>query len=272
MHFLIYPLQFTKVKLLGVALCAKAVTLPVMEEPLRKIKTNNIGDWYNNLTESEKANFHAVRKEKKKATEDRKRKLLEEARAKATELLPEILANDLLLAENDNYTPLPRTIEKLKDLLNSGMTIESMRKKFNGVSDKSWEKITRFIFKNQVHHVEDIGLDIITVKKRALDMLGRRIKTLKREIRNAKKPDKDGGKKKQAPVSLLNLLANAEDEYMKIELDVAKVLHGIGAVGEKSKAASIHVHLATPRPQPTPQKDVTPKKSLAEMMSSGPSD
>lgn len=223
-------------------------------------KGNDIRDFYNKMTPEERKAFYIQAEEKRRLRRERNTKVLNEARQKAKDILPELLAQELLMSNDQDYTPRGETLEKLRGLLDAGLTMEEMRKKhFHSMSDAGWEKLTKFLFKHHIHHAEDLGLDIITVRNRHRQILKTRIREIERDLKLLRKQEKI------PPLGLRQMKAEAEAELMKLEMDVAKNLHGIGVVGDKAKAASIHVHLSTPRPS---QKDITPAKaSLADLVS-----
>jgi hypothetical protein len=45
------------------------------------------------------------------------------------------------------------------------------------------------------------------------------------------------------------MIKECQDKLLDIELDVSKTLFQVGAVGEKSRSPSLHLHLGTPRPK-----------------------
>lgn len=231
-----------------------------------KKRPNNIGKFWDCSPEEKKAKLDAIIA---KANETRrlKKQAMAEAKIKAQELLPELIAQDILRTETDNYTPRQETIDKLKSLQDSGLSFDQIRKKyFAQVSDSGWHKLTKFVFKSQIEQPEDLGLDLISAKKKHLGMLDRRVKMIKKELKQLKKAKKEGKSPLTSANELMKMLAIAEDKFMEMEMDFAKTLHSIGAVGSKVKSASIHIHSSIPRPAAENAIDVTPKVSLNDLL------
>ena len=223
---------------------------------------NNIGKFINSIPASEKEAHYARVTAKAKETKARKKQIIIEAKKAAQKLLPELIAQDLLRAEGENYTPRKETIDKLKALQDAGLTFDEMRKRhFSAISDTGWHKLTKFAFKSLIEQPEDLGLDLVSAKKKHLKMLKRRCSMLRKEIKEWKKEQKKSDSKKiGVPHALLSSLATAEDKFMELEMDFAKTLHSIGAVGSKVKSASINIFTSIPRPKDEESIDVTPKK------------
>lgn len=229
-------------------------------------RPNNIGKFWDCSPEDKKKKIDAI-VAKAKETKRKKREAIAAARIKAQELLPELMAQDILKAETDNYTPSQGTIDKLKSLQDSGLNFEQIRKKyFSQVSDSGWHKLTKFVFKSQIEQPEDLGLDLISAKKKHLGMLDRRVKMLKKELKQLRKAKKEGKSLLTSTNELMKMLAVAEDKFMEMEMDFAKTLHSIGAVGSKVKSASIHIHSSIPRPASDNSIDITPKVNLNDLL------
>ncbi len=239
---------------------AKSSAPPPEQKP--KKKPNMIGNFFKKMTEEEKKVWYKEQGEKRKKTYALQAETLRNAREKAKELLPEILAQDMLMSEQDNYQPRQETLDKLRGLINAGLTTDEMRTRyFKGMTDKGWEKITKFLFKSHHVNAETIGLDITSVKLQLIKTLKTRVRTYKAEIREYKKANKSS-KKKFVPLSLMDMLARAEDELFRVEMDFAKAMTHLGVVGDKSKSPSIIIHTTVPRPAaPSNEpRDVTPPK------------
>ena len=235
-------------------------------EGIVKKRPNNIGKFWDCTPEERRAKIDAITA---KANETRrlKKQAMAEAKIKAQELLPELIAQDILRTETDNYTPRQETIDKLKSLQDSGLSFDQIRKKyFAQISDSGWHKLTKFVFKSQIEQPEDLGLDLIGAKKKHLGMLDRRVKMLKKELKQYKKAKKEGKPILGGANELMKMLAIAEDKFMEMEMDFAKTLHSIGAVGSKVKSASIHIHSSIPRPAAENAIDVTEKVSLNDLL------
>lgn len=234
------------------------------EAPKEKKKPNRIGEYFKNMSPEEKKAWYAEQAEKRKKTLAAKAEAMRTAREKAKAMLPELLAQDMLMAEQDNYHPRQETLDKLRGLINSGLTMEQMRSQyFKGMTDKGWEKLTKFLFKSHHVNAETIGLDILSVKQQLMKTLKARVKSYKREIKTYREENKGKkGRSRFVPISLMNMLAQAEDELFRVEMDYAKAVQHLGVVGDKSKTPSVVIHTTVPRPAPVSQepKDVTPAK------------
>lgn len=218
-------------------------------EPEKATKRPSIAAFHASMTPEQKIAFYRRNGEiARERTEQRKRER-EQAEREAKQLLPKLLAEqmsqDIAAKENDrDYVPNRETLTKLRSFMESGLTIEEMRSQyFGGLTEKSWQRLMKFLFKDSVGQVEDLGLEILSVKKKHLTKLDSRARQLRKEIRAYKL------EKKHAPPALYKLLSETENEALKIEMDVSKVLHSLGAVGEKASAPTMHLHFSTPRPK-----------------------
>lgn len=220
--------------------------------------------------EERKAFFERIL-EKRKATMAARKAKESELRVKAEEMAPIILAQEIIREGNENQRPPQAVIEKLKGLLSEGMTLDEMRKKiFPNSGEKAWNNLTKWLFQDHAPNAEALGLDILSVRRRAM----RNTKAYLREIRREIKITKDEAKKKGKRYEILGLLdrkRQAEKDLANMELDIAKVLHTVGAVGSKAKGGGggVTLNFSIPRP-PNVSKDVTPKKvSLADIVTDG---
>ncbi len=169
--------------------------------------------------------------------------LVEKARA----LIPEIMAHELMAEDmdNPNWTPKQDLIDKIKSLINRGLTIDEMRAKhFKGVKDSNWERITKFVLKSINPTPESSALDIRAAFEATVITLRKRVDEIKKEIKLFKKENP----KKNVPAYLLSMKYDAEDRFLMVTESSHKSMHQVGGVGEKSKAPVIHFHSSTPRP------------------------
>jgi predicted DNA-binding protein YlxM (UPF0122 family) len=211
-------------------------------------KRGNINDDFISKMTPEECKAWRARAAKKrsdtwKAKHQEQKDLLEKAKS----LLPEVLAYDLAHEEmgKENYVPKQEVIDKLKVMLSKNLTIEQVRSRyFPQIKDDAWHKLMKFVFKSQVSQSEDLGAQIVKVKTEAIKRIKQRLRMYKKEIK-VYKAEKNT---RLTPVSLLTLVKDSENELMAIELDVSTTLFRVGAVGEKSKSPSLHLHVTTPRP------------------------
>lgn len=210
----------------------------------------SIKNFLDSMSPEQKKAFYESNRAKAKARAEAKRQEREAVERQAKEMLPALMAEQMSqeIAMHDadtNYVPSREILTKLRTFKDSGLTTDEMRSRFfKDLTDRSWQRLMKFLFKDHVGQVEDLGLDILNAKKKALSTLEARRRTLRKEIKHAKKNGK------APPPAFFKLLADAEDRIMTLEMDVSKTLHSLGAVGEKSGAASLHLHFGTPRPKP----------------------
>ena len=214
----------------------------------------NIGDWYKNLTPAEqKAHIDKLQAKRRSSLEE-KRKLKMSAEEKARELLPELIAKDMIRAAD--WKPSDEMLQKLRGLVEKGYSIDDMRNgPFRNLDDKSWQSIVKHMFKDQVGQIEALGVSLLQSRKEALARCKKRARAIRKEMKFFKKTNKP------IPPKYFTELASAEDKLHAIEVELMKTLHHVEAVGEKSKAASITVNLNTSRPRPSSEGaiDITPK-------------
>jgi hypothetical protein len=203
---------------------------------LSKMSPEEKKAYYDNLSKIRSAAF--ARKREEKAA----------LREKAKEMLPELAAQRIMQEEmnDENWIPKQETIDKLKMFMKKDLSSDKVREKyFPTIKDDHWHKLMKFVFKSSVANVEDLGADIIAVKRKSIETLKKQIREYKKEI----KAYKEEKKTRCSPISLLNMIKECQDKLLDIELDVSKTLFQVGAVGEKSRSPSLHLHLGTPRPK-----------------------
>ncbi len=84
-------------------------------------------------------------------------------------------------------------------------------------------------------------------------MIRQQLAELEQQIRIHKR---EAGKSKKIPAWLLTMKYERQDKLMELEQDVAKTLHQLGAVGDKSKAPSLTINVRAPRPAKAAPKDI----------------
>jgi hypothetical protein len=225
--------------------------------------------FFDKMTEEEKIQWRKDSLRKAQETRDKKKALEAERRKKAEELIPHLLAEDLLMIENESYTPRESTLNKVRELLTDPkLTFEELKRKyFSNMSQKGWEKLTKFLFAHQVSNIEDLGNQILQSRYRAIEAIKKDIRTVKREIKMSRELSFEKNKKKMANPKLLEMKFDLEKRLMEYQLDVDKTLHTVKFANEKkSGALSLHIHNQIPRPQP---KDVTPTKVVLSEVLNG---
>jgi hypothetical protein len=188
-----------------------------------------------------------------------KEALMQEARA----LVPSLIAQELMAEDMDNpqWVPKQDMIDKIKVLMAKGLTIEEMRAKhFRGIKDENWHRIAKFVLKSTVANPEDMGLELRSSYEMSVRMLRSRLREIEAQIRIYKK---EKGVK-LIPAYLLTMKHEAENRFLAITESVSKTMHQVEAVGEKSKAPVLHVHVGTPRPKQEEKQvvEVSPEKSV----------
>jgi hypothetical protein len=213
-------------------------------------KKNKKTPFFATLSAEEKKAFYERNKELRLQKKENKSVVLEEARHKAEKMLPELIALDMLRTQMPDYVPRQETIAAVRHIMsNGGYTMERLRTEhFPNLSDEQWSNFTKYLFKSHVAHAEQLGLDILTVKKKTISILQARLEKLEVELKKAKKDNP------KIVGTVLKLITETESRMLEIETDVAKTLYSVGVVGEKQASQVLHVHTSIPRPSP---KDVT---------------
>ncbi len=212
----------------------------ISEHFLKKFKTKEEWKAWHAQATKKRLETQARKKAEKKAEQD---ELMSQARALAPQLLAqEILAEDL---DNPNWAPRQDTIDKIKRLVKLGLSIDSMRDQhFRGIKDENWKRIVQFVFKSSTPSAESVGLEIRASFERNVIMLQEQLKEVKSEIRIYKRNNKG----KNVAAYLLTMKHDIENKLLVMTQQMAKTMHEIGAVGEKSKSPIFHIHSQTPRP------------------------
>lgn len=209
--------------------------------------------FFKGKTEEEIKAWRAASAQKRKEVWAEKKRRKEETLEKARELVPSMLAYDLLSEETkkENWIPSQEMIDKIKLLIKKDMPLEELRKReFRGVSDRTWHQLMKFVFKSQVANSEDLGAEILRVKYSTTERLKKQIRDIKKQM---KLFTEETGKKVM-PAYLMQMKRDAEMDLIKLERDVAETLFKVGAVGEKSKAPSFIVNMKLPRPEKKEEK------------------
>lgn len=225
-----------------------------------KKRPNNIGKYLATLTDEERAALKKKAQTNMIASRKRRREAIAAAKIKAEAMLPEVLAQDLLLLDNDQYTPRPEVLSKIKDLMDSGLSMEQLRKKhFSSMSEKGWDRLTKHLFKGYVATREDLGVRLAQSQEKHLKALEKHIKMIRKEIKIAKKFSKEKYGNVKAPVSLIEQLSMALKEYREYDMAWSKTVTQVAMdTGKTKTSASIHIHTSIPRPKPV-EKEIEAK-------------
>jgi len=271
-----------------------------IETPKQKRET-----FISKLGPEERKEFYArnARLMREKAEENRKAKIA--LKKQAEELQPMILAQQIMeQTSGDNFNPTVETILKLREIVQSGISLAEARQKyFRTITDKYWGKLTTMMFKDSVPNSEALGIDIIKARTDFIKASRNQIKqiekqnvSLKKEIKLSKKdlralrlasletlPDTDKKILEKKENSLLSSIAgnNAlyaqnlhhisklREKILSMELEIGGAMKSMDLIGEKGAAAAINIHMTVPRPAKSDTAiDVSPKQvvSLADML------
>lgn len=196
----------------------------------------------------------------------KKRKLLSDAAKEAQVLLPKLIAERIIEETvGENFNPSMETITKLRSFINSGISLTDMRRKFfSSVDQKTWDKLTRFMFKDAIPNTESLGIDIIKVQQTFIKSLESRKKDLLKEIKGLKKANRVIGP------DYYRLLSGIEQKLYETQISFGEHLtNTLEVVGDKVKAATINLNFGTPRPAAKGAEeaiDVTPKTKLSDIL------
>lgn len=222
-------------------------------------KKFRIDEWYDSLTpEQQKAHIEKIQRrriEVKAEKEKERTNAIKQAQA----LLPELIAREVMAGDSTKeYRPSNETLHKLRVLISKGCGIQEMRQgPFRSLSDKHWQALTKFLFKDHYSQGEDLGLMMIKSRQVAVKDTKSRIGMLKRQI----KWHKTEYPKLPCPIGLIEMLGREQKYLHEIEVEMAKTMHNINIVGEKAQSAGLTIIMNTPRP-PKQQEmsiDITPK-------------
>lgn len=237
-----------------------------------KAKKSRIHEhFFNKMTVEEIAEWRAKAQAKGKASHAKRKEERLAQIQKAKELVPHLLAVDMVSMEDDKYIPPNDVLERVRRLLEKPeVTLETLRRDhFRNMSERGWQKLTSFLFKDHISNESDLGLQILETRKKRLGELGKIVKGIEKEIRLHKKAKRKEGKTATVPFGLLELRITAQKNLMDYEAEVNRTLFKQNLDTKNNKASTaIHIHTQIPRPSKEEAKDITPPKvqSLAELV------
>ncbi len=221
----------------------------------------DLNDYWKNATPEQLAERRRKISETIKRQNQEKREKQAELMAKAQALLPALVAEEILMADNKDYIPSQKTINKLKELLaEPGKTIEQIRGSlFRDMTDVGWAKLMKYAFKSHVSQIEDVGMELVRARQSAIQKIKDNIDVLKADLALWKEKNKPKRKSAGATthMGLVSIIIRLEERLYQMELDFANTLHSIGAVGEQAKSPSFHIHMSIPRPPKLEPKTIT---------------
>lgn len=176
---------------------------------------------------------------------------LRDAHEEALKILPTLIAQDLLEANEDSWTPSRDLLERLKKCMDVGLTEEKLRRQyFNDLSKKTWDKVLSYLYKDVVPSLEKLGLSVYKAEQDQIIRLQNNIRMIEKEMRISKR------KTKRVDRELLKMKIDLEAKFFDMTSRHIATVSSAGIVGDKSKNTVINFIAKTPRPQ---AKDITPK-------------
>ncbi len=178
------------------------------------------------------------------------RRLIAESAVDSTKSLVETVGIKI----NEIDKPPQIAIDKCVELASKRVPLKKIRNLFGHMSDKAWENLKNYAFREEVARPEDAGFTIQKNAEAHAKVLKKRIKELREIIDQMKASDKPVG------VSVLEMLYKAEDDLYQVQTTAIEKSYRVGAFGNKKKSGSggIVVKFNLSRP-PELVKDITPK-------------
>lgn len=214
---------------------------PKSEAPIVK-------NFYSKMTPKEYAAWRERSKNKANATRARKTKERLEIKEKAKQIMPSLLAAQLLSddSKKHNWIPEQETIDQIKYLMSKNLTTDQMRKQhFPKVKDDVWQKIMKFVLRSSVSQSEDLGNAVFQAREITKGRLEKQLKDIQKQQKIWCKEKNT----KLKPAYLLEAEMKTIARIAELDNDYAMTMHRAGIVGDKGKSPTMHVHLGTPRPQ-----------------------
>jgi len=208
-------------------------------------KKSPIEIWRDSLTDEQKEAHKIKLSHARTAAAKKVRETKIEVEKKAQALLPVMFAEQLKSQiDGRDFSPNQETIQRLRFLMDRGMTIKEMRGKyFSDIEQAIWDKILKFLFRDQVANTEELALSILNSQQKLLKDMERQLKSVKREVRGYKK------RKDSIPMLVLGMELKLSEKIYALKVNVSEAMLNLGVVGEKQKNASINIHMSVPRPE-----------------------
>ncbi len=178
------------------------------------------------------------------------RRLLAESAVDSTKSLVETVGIKI----NEIDKPPQIAIDKCVELASKRVPLKKIRNLFGNMTDKAWENLKNYAFREEVARPEDAGFTIQKNAEAHAKVLKKRIKELREIIDQMKEKNKPVG------VSVLEMLYKAEDDLYQVQTTAIEKSYRVGAFGNKKKSGGggIVVKFNLSRP-PELVKDITPK-------------
>lgn len=155
---------------------------------------------------------------------------------------------------NEIDKPPQIAIDKCVELASKRVPLKKIRNLFGIMTDKAWENLKNYAFREEVARPEDAGFTIQKNAEAHSKVLKKRIKEIREIIDDMKLKNKPVG------MSVLEMLYKAEDDLYQVQTTAIEKSYRVGAFGNKKKTGSggIVVKFNLSRP-PELVKDITPK-------------
>jgi hypothetical protein len=209
-----------------------------------KKKLSPIEIYRNSMTPEEYEQYKLKAAEGRRRAAEMRRKQKEEILAKAQALVPNLLAEEIKnQITGRDFKPSIEVTEKLRALVDQGVTLKEMRSKYFREIDQSvWDKIVKYIFRDQVVNAEDLAIRLLQSQQTYLKALRKQLKGVAKEKRICKK------EKRQVSPNLMRLELSLSERIFQLESDISTAMLNLGVVGDKQKAGIVNIHMNIPRP------------------------
>jgi hypothetical protein len=209
-----------------------------------KKKLSPIEIYRNSMTPEQYEQYKLKAAEGRRRAAERRRKQKEEILAKAQALVPNLLAEEIKnQITGRDFKPSIEVTEKLRALVDQGVTLKEMRSKYFREIDQSvWDKIVKYIFRDQVVNAEDLAIRLLQSQQTYLKALRKQLKGVAKEKRICKK------EKRQVSPNLMRLELSLSERIFQLESDISTAMLNLGVVGDKQKAGIVNIHMNIPRP------------------------
>lgn len=238
-------------------------------------KLTPIEVYWNSMSPEERTRRRAEMGQKLKETTELRRIKKAEIKRQAEALMPRVMANTLIEADDPNWTPDQGTTERISQLLKDGGDPGEI-KTLLGISDKAWAKIIKVVYHSQQPNTESVASELYAAKKQAKLAADKMVKIIEKEIKNHNKNEKIRIKlltnpqlRKQKPTIpsyLLTQLSKAVQDKLNAENEYARVVSQIKVFDKQGGAPMITIKTTVPRPGEAPviEKITATKKVTIE--------
>lgn len=204
---------------------------------------------YNSRLTPEEAHRRTVKARATREANRETQRLLTESVVDSTKALVDTVGIKI----NDIDKPPQIAIDKCVELASRRVPLKKIRAVFGEMSDKAWENLKNYAFREEIARPEDAGF---TIQKNA----EAHAKVLKKRIAELRDILDRGLAVGKVNFSLLEMLYKAEDDLYQVQTIAIEKSYRVGAFGNKKKTGSggIVVKFNLSRP-PELVKDITPQ-------------